>query len=351
MRTIQEIYDELGADFTARSGVELVSGGDMSLRLWAVAAEVYSLEAQAEFVSRQCFPQTASGGYLDMHAGVRGLSRGEAKRAAGKLRFYTDEARASDTAVAAGVRCLSVDESEFVTTGTGLIPAGELWCDVEAEAVNAGARGNAAAGEICYLVLPPVGISGVRNMSGFTGGSDAESDEALRARVLGSYRTLPNGANAAYYEAKVMQLPGVRAVTVQPKKRGLGTVDICFATEAGIPGQDELDAARELLEGEREICVDIAVRAPKPVAVNVSAALELGAGAAFEDVKKRAEAAVRACFGGEMLGRGVYRARLMAAIMGVDGVENCALSAPAADVAISPEQLPELGTLTIKAAV
>lgn len=206
MRTVQEIYDALGAEFTARSGVELVSGGDMSLRLWAVAAEVYSLEAQAQFVTRQCFPQTAVGEYLDMHAELRGIARGRAKKAAGRLRFYMDEASQSDTAVAAGVRCMSADESEFVTTQAGTIPAGELWCDVEAEAVLPGARGNAAAGEIRYLVLPPVGISGVTNTDAFTGGSDDEGDGELRARVLRSYRTLPNGANAAYYEAKLMQL-------------------------------------------------------------------------------------------------------------------------------------------------
>lgn len=148
-----------------------------------------------------------------------------------------------------------------------------------------------------------------------------------------------------------MQLPGVRAVTVQPKKRGLGTVDICFATEAGVPGEDEIDAARELLESEREICVDIAVAAPTTVTVNVSAAVALSAGAVFEDVKERAEEAVRGCFGGEMLGRGIYRAKLMAALMGVDGVENCVISAPEADVAIGLEELPELGSIVIEAAV
>lgn len=246
---------------------------------------------------------------------------------------------------------MSAGEDEFVTVEQGIIPAGELWCDVGAEAVSPGARGNAAAGEICRLVLPPVGVAGVRNTAGFTGGSDAESDESLRERVLGSYKTLPNGANAAYYEAKVMQLPGVRAVTVQPKKRGLGTVDICFSTQAGIPGAEELEAARALLESEREICVDIAVSAPTAVRVNVAARLSLRAGAGFEDVKKRAEEALRGCFGGEMLGRGVYRARLMAALMGVDGVENCVLSVPAADVEIGPTQLPEAGTIEIKAAV
>lgn len=351
MRTIEEIYNELGADFTARSGTQLVSGGDMSLRLWAMAAEIYTLEAQARFVARQCFPQTAVGEYLDMHAQVRGLERGEAKRAEGELRFYLDEARGTDTRIAAGVRCMSGDESEFVTTAEGVIPAGELWCGVPARAVSAGARGNAAAGEICYMVLPPVGVSGVKNAEAFTGGCDAEDDEALRGRVVGSYRTLPNGANAAYYEAKVMQCDGVAAVTVQPKKRGLGTVDICFSTAAGIPSERELASVRALLESEREICVDIAVAPPEPVRVNVSAAVTVGNGRSFEEVHERVSEAVRGCFGGAMLGRGVYRARLLSAIMGVDGVENCALTAPAADVAAGAVQLPELGALEIRQAV
>lgn len=351
MRTIEDIYRTLSEDFTERSGTQLVSGGDMSLRLWAVAGEIYTLEAQARFVTRQCFPQTAIGEYLDMHAQIRGLARGEAKKAAGKLRFYLDEARRTDTRIAAGVRCMSADESQFVSTAAGVIPAGALWCDVRAEAVEAGARGNAAAGEICFMLLPPAGISGVKNVAAFTGGCDAEDDEALRGRVVGSYRTLPNGANAAYYETRVMQCAGVAAVTVQPKRRGLGTVDICFSTEAGLPSAAEVAAVRGVLESEREICVDIAVAAPEPVRVNVSAAVTVKDGRSFEEVRPRVQEAVRGCFGGRMLGRGVYRARLLSAIMGVDGVENCALTAPAADVAAGATQLPELGALEIRQAV
>lgn len=351
MRTIREIYDELCADFSARSGTRLVSGGDMSLRLWAVAGQVYTLEAQAAFVARQCFPQTAVGEYLDMHARIRALERGQAKKAVGRVRFYLDEERESDTRIAAGVRCMSAEEDEFVTTGQGLIPAGQKWCDVEAEAVKPGARGNIAAGSICLMVLAPVGVAGVSNTAAFTGGCDAESDEALRERVVNSYRTLPNGANAAYYETKVMGCDGVAAVTVQPKKRGRGTVDICFATESGIPRPEEIEAVRAMLDSEREICVDIAVSAPAETSVDVSAALTLGADADAAQVKKRAEEAVRACFGGAMLGRDVYRAKLLSAIMAVPGVENCALEKPEADLGISPVELPVLGRLEIRTAV
>ena len=351
MRTIREIYDELCADFSARSGTQLVSGGDMSLRLWAVAGEVYTLEAQADFVTRQCFPQTAVGEYLDMHARIRALERGKAKKAVGQVRFYLDEERESNTRIAAGVRCMSADEDEFITTGPGLIPAGQKWCDVEAEAVNPGARGNIAAGSICLMVLAPVGIAGVTNTAAFTGGCDAEEDDALRQRVVNSYRTLPNGANVAYYETKVMGCDGVAAVTVQPKKRGRGTVDICFATRSGIPRAEEIEAVRAMLDSEREICVDIAVSAPAEVRVNVSAALTLDTNSDAAEVKKRAQEAVRACFGGAMLGRDIYRAKLLSALMAVQGVENCALDAPSEDVEISPVELPVLGGLEIRTAV
>lgn len=39
---------------------------------------------------------------------------------------------------------------------------------------------------------------GVLNPRAFTGGSGAESDDDLRARVLDSFIRLPNGANAAF---------------------------------------------------------------------------------------------------------------------------------------------------------
>ena len=45
----------------------------------------------------------------------------------------------------------------------------------------------------------PIGVVQCTNPAAFSGGCDAESDEALRGRVLASYQRLPNGANAAYY--------------------------------------------------------------------------------------------------------------------------------------------------------
>ena len=351
MRTMEEIYAAMAEDFSARSSVALIEGGDMSLRLWAMAAEVFALEVQADFVLRQSFPQTAVGGYLDMHAQERGLTRGAAEKAHGTLRFYLDEERTADLSVPAGTVCMSVSGAEFVSAEPGIIPAGETYCDVAAEAVDAGAGGNIPALAIRYIELPPSGISGVTNTQAFSGGCSAETDEELRSRVLASYRALPNGANKAYYESRVLGVSGVESVTVIPKARGLGTVDVYFATQSGIPDAGMVTAVQDLLDGEREICVDIEVSAPTPVTVNVAAVVETAGGSDFAAVSAAAENAVRACFGGKGLGKNLYRAKLSAAIMAVEGVENCTVTLPAADVEIDETELPVIGTVTISQAV
>ena len=87
MKTVEEIYQEMAAAFAEETGAEVSAGGDLAVRLYAVAAEIYSLYVQGEWVVRQCFPQTAEGEYLDRHAQLRGLTRKEAERAEGVIRF------------------------------------------------------------------------------------------------------------------------------------------------------------------------------------------------------------------------------------------------------------------------
>ena len=350
MRTMDEIYNALAAKLTADSGAAVTEGGDFSLRLRAVAAELFSLEAQGDFLARQSFPQTAVGEYLDRHAQLRGLTRGSARKAKGTLRFYLTETAAQAITIPAGTRCMTAAGAAFVTVEPGSIAAGTLACTVAAEADGAGSGGNVAPESIVYMMQPPVGVSGVMNDTAFAGGNDGEDDEALRARVLASYRTLPNGANAAYYETKVMDLDAVAAVSVLPRKRGIGTVDVIFATHDGVPTAEEINAVQAMLDSEREICVDIAVRAPQTKHVDVSAAVQIAQTHDAAAVLAVAEKAIRDYFSGALLGKAVYRAKLFALLMAVEGVENCVLRAPTGDIAAAEGVLPICGTLTLEEA-
>jgi len=347
MKTTEEIYSELLAAFAERSGFTPTEGGDMSVRLYATAAQLYSLWLNQEFVLKQMFPQTACGEYLDMHARVRGVARRDAAAAYGFLRFYIDAPAAFDIAVFEGARCKTVSGEEFVTTAPGVIAAGSLCCDVPARAVVPGAAGNVSAGSIVSMTLAPAGVSGCVNPSAFSGGAEAEDDDSLRERIITSYKLMPNGANKAYYETQALNVGGVAAASVIPRARGVGTVDIYIAGTGGVPEDDTLSAVAELLNSQREICVDLQVMPPVPTVVNLSVALKAAEGEELDTVAAAVTERLTAYFDGKLLGKDILRADLGGIIYTTPGVKNYAISSPSADVTVGSGELPILGTLNI----
>ena len=338
MKTTEEIYQSLLAAFAQRAGFTPEADCDLAVRLYAAAAELQALDIQGEWVLDQSFPQTAQGVYLDYHAQMRGIARTEATKAVGTLRFSVEQAAATALTVAAGTVCMTAD---------AVLAAGELSVDVMAEALEPGRSGNAATGTIQILTACPVGITGCTNPAPFTGGSDQEDDESLRSRILESYQRLPNGANAAWYEQTAMGHSGVAAARAVGRARGIGTVDVYIATEAGLPGAELLQEVQADLQERREIAVDVQAKAPAAVEIDVSAELAVREGAEFSAVKAAAEQALAGFFSGRRLGKAVLLAELGDLLYHVEGVENYRLSAPTADLAADDAKLPVLGTVTI----
>ncbi|MEA5041001.1 MAG: baseplate J/gp47 family protein [Oscillibacter ruminantium] len=346
MRTTEKIYQEMLGAFRERSGCDLENSCDLAVRLYAVAAQVQALECQTDWVLNQSFPQTAQGVYLDDHAAMRGIARQEAEKAVGMLRFSVADAPLGDLSIPLGSVCMTEGEMRFRTTQAAVLAAGDLTVEVPAEALEGGKGGNVAAGSVTVLAVCPVGITGCTNPAAFTGGTDAESDGALRARVLASFQRLPNGANAAFYEEQALRHEGVAAATAIGRARGIGTVDVYIATAAGAPDSTLLAEVRKDLQAKREIAVDVQVLAPVQRGVNVTVELDAGE-EDFVTVKGRVESAVAGWFTGKLLGKPVLLAELGRLIYAVDGVKNYHILSPAADAAGNSTTLPKLGTLTV----
>lgn len=347
MKEWTEIYEQMRGTFAQRAGFVPSEGCDSAVRLYALAAELQSLLMQADWVLDQSFPQTAQGLYLDYHAETRGITRAAAEKAAGTLRFAAADKVTAACPIEKGTVCMTAEGVRFETTEDATIAVGSQWADVPAQAVEAGAGGNVIAGTVTLLSAMPVGVVQCTNPAAFSGGCDAESDEALRGRVLASYQRLPNGANAAYYEQEAMRYPGVAAAKAVGRARGIGTVNVVIATHAGVPDAALLAAVEMDLQKKREIAVDVKVLAPTVETVAVTAALKAAPGYTFAEVKAGAQSALEALFTGELLGKSVTTARLLTLLCGVEGVENVHLTAPAADVAVGSTELPMLGTVTI----
>ena len=347
MRATETIYREMLVAYAKRRGGQLQEDCDLSVRLWAAAAQIQALEAQAEWVLGQSFPQTAAGVYLDRHGAMRGIVRQVSSRATGQLTFRLSNAQTGAVSVETGTVCMTEGTVRFRTTEPGTIPAGEISVTVAAEAVETGSNGNVGAGAVHVLTACPVAVTAVTNEKAFTGGLSEETDEELRQRILDSFQRLPNGANAAWYELTACRHEGVAAAKAVGKARGAGTVDVYVSAPDGIPSEKLLTELQTVFQTSREIAVNVQVKAPTAAAVNVAVTVKTAEGTDFANVKTAVEADLAEQFNGKLLGRGVKLAELNSRIYALPGVENCHIAAPSADLAANDTVLPVLGTVTV----
>ena len=348
MRATETIYREMLSAYAKRRGGQLQEDCDLSVRLWAAAAQIQALEAQAEWVLGQSFPQTATGEELEKHGFLRGIARNPARQASGTLRFSVQEAVEEDLEIAQGTVCMTAGLVAFETTQAGVLPAGELSVDLPAQAVEPGPGGNVSAGTVRTMAVAPVGVAACTNPVPFTGGREEEGDEELRARILATYQQLPNGTNGAYYAQEALAVEGVTAVRVLPKNRGMGTVDVIIAGVEGLPGEELLRQVQERLEQKREIAVDVAVLAPEPVAVRLILSVKPKPGLLPGPVIARVQEAMETWFDGSMLGRDLLLAQIGQRIYQVEGVDNYRIEGPANDVVVAENQLPVLESVSVE---
>jgi uncharacterized phage protein gp47/JayE len=143
-------------------------------------------------------------------------------------------------------------------------------------ALDAGSFGNLPPGTALQVTPTINGISGLATVLELNGGTDDETDDELRARVLRRIRQPPMGGDAADYEAWALAVPGVTRAWCAPMEMGIGTVTIRFmmddlrADNGGFPLPDDIDAVQAYIDTVRPVTVkDCFVEGPIPYPINV----------------------------------------------------------------------------------
>lgn len=112
---------------------------------------------------------------------------------------------------------------------------------------------------LTFQVPPPGAQSTVTLTTALTGGTDAETDAALLARIYDRLQNPPTGGKATDWKRWLATVPAVKQVYVYARRSGTGTVDVMIATDSQddpgrIPGaQTQADAAAAL-EANRPVC-------------------------------------------------------------------------------------------------
>ena len=340
----EEIYAHMAKEYKTLAGVEPEDAADVSIRLKVLAGELYTVLCAAESLKLNCFPQTAAGEALDLHAEERGLVRKDAVKSVGTLTFSR---RAAE--IPAGTVCAASGENavEYETTEAAVLPAGALTVTAAAQAVLGGRRGNAAKGAVNTLITPPAGIESVTNDVPFTGGADKEDDEALRTRLLRCFYALPNGSNTETYRRAALMTPGVKSVQVVPRANGVNTVAVYLYGDNGAVADEVLGKVGETLEKLKEISVDVTVAAAVAVKKPVTVYVKPKDGCAFEDAKASCTAAITAYLNAFEVGEPFVTAGLIHAVMETGVAQNCTVPASVADFTPNAGEIVTAGAVNV----
>lgn len=340
-----------------RGFIEIVCWG-----LW----QLYTL---LEKLLTQAVPRHASGEWLDLHADGVDLTRRPHTKTRGKVRFIRAafSSREANITIPAGriVRTLPDGTGQiyrYSTVDAAVLPAGADHVDVLVDAEDYGAASNASAGQICELVTPVEGVSGVTNEAGWltSEGADEETDAQLRERYELVWRA-NNGCTKYAYKAWALSVPGVTSVSILDRHpRGQGTVDVVVRGADVLPTAALLEKVRAAIAPHTPINDDWLVKSPVPVAALIDGEIEVVAGDP-DAIKAQAENRLRALFAETspladvaalQIGQDLTCDLLTHTVMAIDGVKRVTWLAPAEDVlAVPADGVARLESLTLRVAM
>lgn len=324
----------------------------------------FQLYTLLQAVLKQAVPYYATGKWADIHAQSVELSRREATKALGLVRFFRNPEHTGNVPIRAGriVRTLPDGAGEvyrYVTAEDAVLPADAEYVEVPVESEAYGAAANASAGMICELATPVPGVSGVTNTKDWltSEGADAETDEQLMERYRLRWAA-NNGCTKYAYMDWALSVPGVVSVSILAQHpRGQGTVDVVVRGTAVIPTDALLARVREAIAPNTPINDDWLVKGPTPVAVSIIGGLTYVTGDP-ELLVATALNRLRALFTDTsaytditplQIGQDVTLSLLTHVVMGVDGVKSVRWAAPVADIVVDKSGMAVLESLSLSA--
>ncbi len=318
--TYNEIINNMKAAYFEECGLEPSPASDLELRFKAVASEIFSAYSFAEYVLKQCFPQTASGEYLDRHAQLRGVERKTASVAQGELLFSLAEPLESDVTIPAETLCASAEKPfiQFATTEAAVIPAGETSVLVAAQAISGGAEFNCHAGEITVMVNPPEYISAVTNPSEIIGGFDDENDASFRERIISSYSSRRLAVNQQ--SLREMVLENEKILDARVYNDDNNTLKVCVKLKGGVTTNDVVNSIRSNMGVVSISSITFDVIEAQPFEFNIRASIKAESGYDKEELCAAARDMLSEAVSSMHIGQNVSSSELEAMLYGIEGI-------------------------------
>ena len=280
--TLRQVREMVRDDITSSlSGSVVVGNTVLRVMADAMAGLTRLVLKYLDWLALQLMPDTAETEWLDRHGQIwlvnadGSLGRKSPTPAGGTVTFTG----VSGVVVPEGTEIQSLDGSTTYET-LELITLTNAPVEVAVRAVNAGVAGNQPPGTPLPLLVPITGVDSNAVTVDLRGGTEVETDDQLRARVLARIRQPPMGGCAYDYEHWAMSIPSVTRAWCAPRELGMGTVTVRFMCDAlradvgGFPTQDDVQIVQDYLNKVRPVAVrDFFVMAPVPEPINFTLSL------------------------------------------------------------------------------
>lgn len=332
---IKRTQSDLASDSLRQSDAQVLAR--------TLSGAAFGLYGYLDWIAEQILPDTADESTLERIAALRlNQARKAAVAASGSVSFTA----AAGAVLDVDTVLQASDGRSFKVTAAGTTHAGLNTATVQA--IDAGTLGNADAGLSLIAVQPLQGIGSTFTVlaPGLTGGVARETLESLRARVIRSYRVIPQGGSAQDYETWSLEVPGITRAWCRGNYLGPGTVGVFVMRDDDpqpIPNAAQLAQVQAHIEPLRPVTADVYVLAPvmKPVAYQLRLTPDTSA------VRAAVEAQLRDLHNREAgLGDSLLLTHIAEAISTATGETDHKLTSPLADVTAATNQLLVFGGIT-----
>ena len=302
--TLDALYTRVQADFVALSE----TGGAILRRTveWVIARIVarmaHGLYAYQDDAVRQAFPDTADIEGVRRWGALYGVDELTANASSGPVVFTGT----NGTGIPAGTE-ITIGGQFYTTDSLVTIAAGTATATVTASL--AGEAGNMPAAATGSLTSPIAGIDTAVTVDtgGLTGGTDAETLESYRSRVLARMSNPPRGGTAADYQAWISETPTVSVFKswIYPAGDGVGTVVAAFTVvDSGepegyaVPSAGQTSDVQDYVDTQKPADMrSFRAQQVTGTALTLSVTLTVDTGADVPTVRSAAEAALAAMLG------------------------------------------------------
>lgn len=343
--TLATLVDRISGDVQTGVGgtAPLLSRSVLQVLSRVMAGAAHLLWGYIEWLARQITPDTADAEYLEAHGATYGVLRIPATFASANVQI----AGSNGITIPAGTVVISAAGQEYQSAADVTTSGGSGTIAVTASAP--GAASSLATGQVLTLLQPIAGLAATGTVlsSGLTAGQDAESDEALRTRLVARIQNPPQGGSKADYIAWMMGNAAIAptAAWAYANYGGLGKVGITF-TVGGvdpIPSGPQVTAMEAYIAELAPVTATVVAFAPTKVAVDVDLTITPDTTA----LRTAVETALEEYFvDNGAPGATLYLSQIREVVSSVPGIVDADITDPAANVVLGSGEIARLGAVT-----